>query len=142
MVTVRELLGKKASGVVTTSPHASVYEALALMARHDIGGLPVLANGHLVGLFSERDYARGIVLRGRTSRETSVGELMTRPVVVEASDSIQHCMGLMTHHRVRHLPVVEHGDLVGIVTIGDVVKEVIRDQALVIGELQSYIRGT
>lgn len=142
MVTVRDLLANKPSVVVTTTPHATVFDALALMARHDIGGLPVLANGHLVGVFSERDYARGVALRGRSSRETAVGELMTRPVVVTASDSIQYCMGLMTHHRVRHLPVIERGSLVGIVTIGDVVKEVIRDQAMVIGELQNYIRGT
>lgn len=141
MVTVRQLLENKAQGVVTTTPHETVYEALALMAKHDIGALPVVANGHLVGVFSERDYARGVVLRGRTSRQTSVGELMTRPIVVDSTHSIQHCMSVMTTQRVRHLPVVENGELIGIVTIGDVVKQVIDEQAGLINELEHYIRG-
>jgi CBS domain-containing protein len=141
MVNVKQLLANKPHGVVVTTPHTSVFEALALMARHDIGALPVLANGHLVGLLSERDYARGVVLRGRSSRDMAVGELMTRPVVVTCSHSIEQCMTLMTHERVRHLPVVENGALIGIVTIGDVVKQVIDQQALTIDELEHYIRG-
>lgn len=141
MITVRELLVSKPGGVVTTTPGTSVYDALALMAQHDIGALPVLEGGRLVGVLSERDYARGVVLRGRSSREMSVGELMTPPVVVERCHSIEHCMTLMTEMRVRHLPVVEQDALLGIVTIGDVVKQVISHQALVIDELEHYIRG-
>jgi CBS domain-containing protein len=142
MITVRQLLENKKHGVVTTSPTARVYEALALMAQHDIGALPVLENGRLVGVLSERDYARGVVLRGRTSRDMSVSELMSKPVVVvHHDDTIDHCMQLMTARRIRHLPVVEQDQLAGIVTIGDVVKEIIRDQANLIHELEHYIRG-
>jgi CBS domain-containing protein len=141
MITVRDLLANKPEGVVTTTPETSVYEALAAMAEHEIGGMPVLEHGELVGLFSERDYARGVVLRGRTSRETAVGELMTQPTRVRLSDSIQHCMTLMTVERVRHLPVIDDGRLIGIVTIGDVVKQIIQEQALQIDQLENYIRG-
>ena len=143
MITVRELLANKPSGVVTTTTETSVYEALALMARHDIGCLPVLEEGRLVGILSERDYARGVVLQGRSSRDMTVGELMTAPVVVIArGDTIQHCMTLMTRERVRHLPVLEDERLVGIVTIGDVVKQIMSEQALLIHELEGYIRGS
>jgi CBS domain-containing protein len=141
MITVRELLSNKPSGVVTTTPGTSVYDALAKMAEHDIGALPVLEGRRLVGVLSERDYARGVVLRGRSSREMSVDELMTDAVTVELGHSIEHCMTLVTERRVRHLPVVEDGILVGIVTIGDLVKEIITHQALVIDELEHYIRG-
>ena len=141
MITVKQVLSSKPRGVVVTTPHASVFEALALMARHDIGALPVLANGHLVGLLSERDYARGVALRGRSSRDMAVGELMTRPVVVSLAHTIEECMTLMTRERVRHLPVLESGELIGIVTIGDAVKSVIDAQALTIDELEHYIRG-
>lgn len=142
MVTVRDLLEKKAEGVVTTVPSASVFAALGLMAQHDIGALPVLEGARLVGVLSERDYARGVVLRGRTSRDMTVAELMSKPVfTVRREDTIEYCMQLMTARRVRHLPVVEGDELVGIVTIGDVVKEIIRDQAHLIHELEHYIRG-
>jgi CBS domain-containing protein len=142
MITVQELLANKRGGVVTTSPDSSVYDALALMSQHDIGALPVLEDGRLVGVLSERDYARGVVLRGRSSREMTVGELMsTPPVVVGQGDSIEHCMTVVTEQRIRHLPVVENGALIGIVTIGDLVKATISHQALVIDELEHYIRG-
>lgn len=141
MITVRDLLANKPAGVFTTSPRTSVYEALASMAEHDVGALPVLERGEVVGLLSERDYARGVVLRGRTSRETAVAELMTKPVLVRLCDSIEHCMTLMTVERVRHLPVIEAGELIGIVTIGDVVKQIIQEQAFQIDQLENYIRG-
>lgn len=141
MITVRELLVNKPARVVTTTPATSVYDALSVMAQHDIGALPVLEEGRLVGVLSERDYARGVALQGRSSREMSVGELMTNAVVVERGHSIEHCMTLMTEHRVRHLPVLENDVLIGIVTIGDVVKEIISHQAGVIDELEHYIRG-
>jgi len=141
MITVRDLLRSKPSGVVTTGPRSSVYDALALMQRHDIGGLPVVDNGRLVGVLSERDYARGVVLRGRSSRDMTVAELMSPAVVVGLGQSIHECMSLMTARRARHLPVLAEGVLVGIVTIGDVVKQIISDQAQTIDELEHYIRG-
>ncbi len=141
MTTVRDLLASKPVRIVTTSPVASVYEALTLMAQHDIGALPVLEGGRLVGLLSERDYARGVVLRNRRSRDMTVAELMTAAVVVELDDSLEHCMSTMTEKRVRHLPVLEGGRLIGIVTIGDVVKQVIDHQAAHIDQLEHYIRG-
>jgi len=141
MITVRELLVNKPRGVVSTTPDTSVYDALVLMSQHDIGALPVLAGGRLVGVLSERDYARGVVLRGRSSREMCVGELMTPAVVVQRGHTIEHCMTLMTERRVRHLPVVEQDALIGIVTIGDAVKEIISQQAHVIDELEHFIRG-
>ena len=141
MITVRELLRAKDPGVVTIGLQHSVYDALELMRRHDIGALPVVESGRLVGVLSERDYARGVVLRGRSSREMSVGELMSAAVVVDLTDTIEDCMTLMTERRVRHLPVLEEDVLVGIVTIGDVVKQIITDQAHIIHELEHYIRG-
>jgi CBS domain-containing protein len=119
-----------------------VFEALALMAQHDIGALPVVDAGRLVGILSERDYARGVALRGRSSRDMEVGELMVAPVVVTPEDGLQTCMERMTERRVRHLPVLENGVLVGIVTIGDLVKATMDEQALLIHELEGYIRGS
>jgi CBS domain-containing protein len=143
MIKVLHVLRGKAPGVVSTNPRASVYDALLLMAERDIGALPVLDGGQLVGMLSERDYARGVVLRGRTSRDTPVAALMSAPVLtVRMEDTLEHCMALMTEHRVRHLPVLEGDDLVGIVTIGDVVKQIITDQEHLIHELEGYIRGT
>jgi len=141
MITVKDLLANKPARLITTDPETSVYDALASMARHDIGALPVMEGGRLVGLLSERDYARGVVLRGRSSRDMTVAELMTKPIVVALDDSIEHCMTAMTEQRVRHLPVLDGGRLIGIVTIGDVVKQIIDDQAAHIDQLESYIRG-
>lgn len=143
MVTVKELMGARDGELWTVSPHATVYQALEVMAEHDIGALPVVEGGRLVGIFSERDYARKVVLRGRTSRETPVSDLMVRAVVcVAPADSIQGCMALMTQKRVRHLPVLDGDALIGIVTIGDVVKRMITEQAMTIEQLESYIRGS
>jgi len=142
MHTVRELLARRPRRVVTTSRRTSVFEALALMAEHDIGALPVVEAGRLVGILSERDYARGVALRGRSSRDMEVGELMVPPVVVGLDDDLQTCMERMTERRVRHLPVLEDGTLVGIVTIGDVVKATIDGQRVLIHELEGYIRGS
>ena len=141
MITVKDLLANKPARLITTDPETSVYDALASMARNDIGALPVMEGGRLVGLLSERDYARGVVLRGRSSRDMTVAELMTKPIVVALDDSIEHCMTAMTEQRVRHLPVLDGGRLIGIVTIGDVVKQIIDDQAAHIDQLESYIRG-
>jgi len=140
MLTVKELLEKKGNRVWSLPPKASVYEALELMAEKDIGALVVVDGSQVVGLFSERDYARRVILKGRASRTTAVSELMSAPVVfVRPEKTTQDCMALMTQRHVRHLPVLEDRKLVGIVTIGDVVKAIIDEQNYTIQELESYI---
>ncbi len=142
MKSVRQLLSSKSREIWSVSPSQSVYEALELMAEKDIGAVLVIEAGQLVGIFSERDYARKVILRGKSSRETSVGELMTRNVLyVRPNQSLEECMALMTDKRIRHLPVLENNRLIGIVTIGDIVKAIISDQEFTIHELESYITG-
>ncbi|MCU0766815.1 MAG: CBS domain-containing protein [Gammaproteobacteria bacterium] len=139
---VRQVLDEKGSRVHAVPPGASVYEALELMAQHDIGAVVVAEGECLAGIFTERDYARKVILQGRTSRDTRVGELMTPNVLtVSPSQTMDDCMQLMTENRVRHLPVVERGRLVGIVTIGDAVKTVIAEHEATIRQLSSYIAG-
>jgi CBS domain-containing protein len=143
METVRNILQAKGSEIWSIAPQTSVYEALQLMADKDIGALVVVDGGNVVGVFSERDYARKVVLLGRTSHEVAVAEIMTHPVLyVEPDQTIQDCMVLMTEKRVRHLPVMDHGQLAGIVTIGDVVKALISEQAFRIEQLENYVWGT
>lgn len=143
MITVKDLLGAKRDELWTVPPNATVYRALEVMAEHDVGALPVVDGARLVGIFSERDYARRVVLRGRTSRETPVSDLMIGQVVcVTPEDTIQACMALMTRRRVRHLPVLEDDRIIGIVTIGDIVKRMLDEQAQTIEHLETYIRGT
>ena len=142
MVTVRQILKDKGSQVWSVEPTAMVYSALQLMADKEIGALLVLAEGMLVGIFSERDYARKVILHGKTSAETRVSEVMSPDVVtVGAEQSIAECMALMTEKRFRHLPVVEGGQILGVISIGDVVKAIITDQQFVIEQLESYISG-
>lgn len=142
MVTVRQILKNKGSQVWSVEPTAMVYSALQLMADKEIGALLVLAGGKLVGIFSERDYARKVILHGKTSAETQVSEVMSPDVVtVGAEQSIAECMALMTEKRFRHLPVVEGGQILGVISIGDVVKAIISDQQFVIEQLESYISG-
>ncbi len=142
MDTVHDLLGAKPPVVWTVEPDTSVYDALQLMADKDIGAVLVLENGTLVGIFSERDYARKVVLRGKTSRETTVGELMTRVLFyVTPRQTIEECLALMTEKRVRHLPVLDGTRLVGVVSIGDVGKAIISEQRTTIHHLESYITG-
>jgi CBS domain-containing protein len=143
MKTVRELLRNKGYHVYSIGPDASVYEALTLMAEKDVGALLVLDNaGQLVGILSERDYARKIVLKGKTSRETPVREIMTEKVVwVRPDQTIEECMALMTNKHIRHLPVMEEGRLLGVISIGDVVKDIISEQEFVIAQLENYITG-
>ena len=122
MKTVRQMLEGKAP-LVSVSPAATVFEALELMARHDVGALVVVDGGRLVGVFSERDYARKVILLGKASKELAVSEIMTpRALCVVPDDSVEACMALMTDKRVRHLPVIDGGAVVGVVSIGDVVK--------------------
>ena len=140
---VRQLLAAKPNQIHTVAPDTSVFEALERMARHDIGALVVVQEGDVVGMFSERDYARKVILQGRASRETRVRDIMTSEVLtVEPSRTTGDCMQLMTDRRVRHLPVLEDGRLVGLVSIGDVVKAVMAEQVFMIEQLESYIRGT
>jgi CBS domain-containing protein len=142
MKTVRDLLRVKGGATWSIAPAATVYEALALMAEKDVGALLVLEAGNLVGIVSERDYARKVALRGKTSRETPVREIMTARVVwVRPEQTIEECMALMTNKRIRHLPVLEGERLIGVISIGDVVKAIISEQEFIIAQLENYITG-
>ena len=140
--TVKRLLDLKGRNVWWVTPETVVYDALKLMADKDIGAVLVLKDGKLVGIFSERDYALKVILKGKSSKETTVGELMSKKVFYVSPDqTLEECMALMTEERIRHLPVLENGELVGVVTIGDVVHGIIKDQKFTIEELQRYIIG-
>jgi CBS domain-containing protein len=140
---VSQLLDAKGHGVWWVTPDTTVYDALVLMAEKNCGALVVLEAGKLAGIFSERDYARKIILKGKASKDTAVEEIMSTEVFfVHPEQSIEECMALMTHKRIRHLPVLEDGKLVGIISIGDVVKAVISEQEFTIKQLESYITGS
>jgi CBS domain-containing protein len=142
MITVEKLIKTKGANVWSIAPQATVYEALQTMSEQDVGALVVVEEEKLVGIFTERDYARKLILEGKFSKDTAVSELMTHEVLyVEANNTLADCMVLMTDNRVRHLPVLENGQLSGIVTIGDVVKQIISDQELTIQQLEKYITG-
>jgi CBS domain-containing protein len=142
MRTVRQLLEGKNPGVITIDAAEPVRAAIQLMADHFIGALPVLEGGRLTGIVSERDYARKVVLKGRKSTETTVGTIMTAPVIVVGPQhTVNDCMKLMTERRIRHLPVVEEGELVGVISIGDGVKAVIDEQRHEIEDLRRYFAG-
>jgi CBS domain-containing protein len=144
MRTIKQLLETKSKGrnVFSIAPGALVYDALKLMAEKDVGALVVMEGGRLAGIISERDYARKVILKGRSSKETRVAEIMSSPVItVSPKDSVDDCMALMTEKRVRHLPVVEDDRVVGVLSIGDLVKWIIFDQAETIDHLQGYISG-
>ena len=140
--TVRQILAAKGSAVHSIHPEATVFDALKFMGEQNIGALVVLENGSPVGVFSERDYSRKVVLQGKTSRTTTVGEILSRPVIsVTPDDSIEHCMELMTRGRIRHLPVIENGGTAGLVSIGDVVNFIMLAQSHAIRQLTGYISG-
>jgi len=142
MYTVRHLLQVKGNRIWSVSPSATVYEALELMATQNIGALLVLEGDQTIGIFTERDYARKVVLKGKSSKTATVGEMMTTEVLyVNPDDTIENCMALMTEKRARHLPVLENGKLAGVVSIGDVVKAIISDREFMIRELERYITG-
>ena len=139
--TVASILAAKAQGFWSIGPDESVYRALEVMAEHNVGALPVMDDGQLVGILSERDYARRVILLDRGSKETKVAEIMTSNVrTITPEEEVSACMGLMTDHRIRHLPVVEGMRVVGVISIGDVVKQVMADQAEMIEQLEHYIR--
>jgi CBS domain-containing protein len=142
MHTANDILRDKGHSVFTVKPTDTVLRALGVMADRDVGAVLVLDRDRLLGIFSERDYARKVVLAGRSSKDSQVSEVMTAHIVCVAPDrTIDECMELMTHRRLRHLPVVDHKRVIGIVSIGDLVKATIDDQQFTITELQRYIAG-
>ena len=139
---VKDVLQSKGAQVWTVPPDATVFDALKLMADENIGSVLVMEGDQLVGILSERDYARKVILHGRTSHDTPVSEIMTRDVKTVSPDQpIDACMASMTKNRIRHLPVVADGKVVGLISIGDVVKAVIEDQAFLLDQMEAYIGG-
>ena len=142
MSTVRQVLAGKSGAIHAIAPEAPVLEAIRAMAEHRVGALLVMRGIELLGVISERDYARKVVLLGRSSSDTPVRAIMSAPVItVTPDDSVSHCMQLMTDRHVRHLPAVEAGRVIGMVSIGDLVKSVIAEQRAQIEQLENYIRG-
>lgn len=142
MITVRDILRQKGNQIWCVSPDTTVFDALGLMAEKNAGALVVLDGESLAGIFSERDYARKVILKGKASKKTSVEEIMSSEVTtVDPGQSVDECMALMTDKRIRHLPVFEEEKLVGLISIGDVVKAVISEREFVIKQLENYITG-
>jgi CBS domain-containing protein len=142
MATIRLLLEKKGHDVWSVPPDATVYDALRLLDERDVGALLVIRGEELVGILSERDYARKVALKGKTSMKTPVSEIMTeKVVVVEPERTIEQAMAIMTERRLRHLPVVEGSKVIGLISIGDLVKEIIADKEFIIEQLETYIAG-
>jgi CBS domain-containing protein len=143
MQTVGQLLQNKIKEVWTISPETMVFRALQLMSEKDVGALPVINDsGQLIGIVSERDYARKVILEGKSSKETAIKDVMTPDLyVVNFKNSLSECMALMSEKRVRHLPVLENSKLVGIISIGDVLKAIINEQGILIEHLNNYIMG-
>lgn len=140
MRTVRQLLGSKTPEIFAVSPDASVLDAIKLMAEKGVGAVLAMQGARLCGIVSERDYARKVVLQGRSSSNTPVRDIMTAKVVtVRPDDSVDHCMQVVTEHRIRHLPVAEGDTIIGVISIGDLVKAVIEDQKVELDQLQRYI---
>lgn len=138
----KTLLEHKTRDVWTIAPTVTVLEAIKTMAENNVGALPVVENGRLVGMISERDYTRKVMLKGRSSKDTPVGDIMTRDVVTVSPDqSVSECMSIITESRVRHLPVVDGTELVGIISIGDLVRWTIATQRMTIEQLEAYIAG-
>ena len=140
MKQVRDLLAYKGGQIWSVSPNATVFETLQLMAEHEIGAVLVMEGTKTVGIISERDYARQVILKGKASRDTPVREVMTaRVVYVRPEQTVDDCMALMTDKRIRHLPVVEDGAVIGVLSIGDVVKAMISEKEFLIEQLENYI---
>ena len=142
MKTVKQLLESKTAGVVTIAPEASVFDALELMAAKNIGAVMVMRDGRIAGIMSERDYARKVILHHKSSKDITVAEIMTDKVLyVRPTQTVEQCMALMTDKHIRHLPVLDGERLIGVLSIGDLVKATISEQDFVIRQLESYIRS-
>ena len=142
MLTVRQLLDKKPGDIWTIAPDTSVFDAIKLMADKRVGALLVVDGDDLVGILSERDYARKVILQGRSSKNTPVKAIMTEKVLyVGPEQPLEECMALMTDKRIRHLPVMENGRLIGVFSSGDVIKEMISEREFIIEQLENYIKG-
>jgi CBS domain-containing protein len=140
--TIGELLAHKGRQVWTVAPHATVFDAIQLMAEKNIGALLVLENDKLIGIISERDYTRKVILKGKASKQTAVKDILSGQVIsVHPGNTVEECMRLMTDHRIRHLPVLEGENVVGVVSIGDLVNWIISAQTSTIHQLQTYIAG-
>lgn len=140
--TVCSILRRKGGEAWTISPESTVYDALLMLADRDIGALLVVESGRLVGIISERDYARKVILKDKKSKDTTVHEIMATDLVTVTPDhTVDECMRIMTRHRIRHLPVLEEGKLAGLVSIGDLVNSIISAQAETINQLSNYIKG-
>ena len=143
MGTVSNILQTKSNITISISPDTIVFNALEIMVEKNVSALLVMENEKLVGIFSEKDYARKVILKGKSSRETRIGEIMTGELITVSPDTtIDECMRLMTNKFIRHLPVVEDGNLIGIISIGDVVKHIIEDQKFIIENMEHYIAGS
>lgn len=138
---VNEILAHKTGQLWIVSPDATVFEAIEIMAEKNIGALPVISDDKLLGVISERDYTRKVALKGKSSKETKVREIIAPPVTATSAHTVEECMKLMTTHRVRHLPILEGERVVGLVSIGDLVNWVISAQSVTIHQLESYITG-
>jgi len=143
MNTIGQLLESKGKDIWTIAPNATVFEGLRIMAKRNVGALLVIDKDNLVGIFSERDYARKVILEGKSSKDTAVGELMTKDVYyIDPKNTLQESMAVMTVRHIRHMPVLDKDRLVGMVTLGDVVKQIIAEQEFTIRELEKYISGS
>jgi CBS domain-containing protein len=141
-IPISALLYHKGSTVWHVSPEATVFDAIQLMADKNIGALPVMSGGRLAGMFTERDYTRKVALAGKTSKQTSVKEILSPDVITVVPDqSVEECMRLMTEHRIRHLPVLQNDEVVGIISIGDLVNWIISMQDAAIAQMENYISG-
>jgi CBS domain-containing protein len=142
MTTVKQILNVKGTQVWSIPPDAKIFEALELMAEKGVGALLVMEGEDVVGIVSERDYARKVILLGKSSKEAAIREIMTsKLIVVSSDDNVEECMAIMTNKRVRHLPVMNGNKLVGVISIGDVVKSIISEQGILINHLTNYITG-
>ena len=139
---VRDILRAKGNQVFSVSPNVTILEAISIMAEKNVGGLLITENDQPVGIFTERDYARKVVLKGRNSKDTLLSEVMTSKLfTITSDDTVEDCMHLMTHRHIRHLPVVDNGTISGLISIGDVVRFVIQEQKDIIDQLEHYITG-
>ncbi|MDB5021613.1 MAG: histidine kinase [Pedobacter sp.] len=140
---VRNILQTKSGSSIFVTPETTVFKSLQLMVEKNIGALLVMDQDNFVGIFTERDYARKVILKGKSSKQTPIREIMTEtPVTVTSDNTIEECMWLMTNRFIRHLPVIDNGKLTGIISIGDVVKYIIEEQKFIIGNLEHYITGS